>query len=125
MRRISYVSENCCAVSDTRLLDIVRACDAHNAHAGITGRLAVSKTHFLQMIEGDETSLQNLWSSIQRDTRHRVLLKFEDEEIAHRRYAEFKVQYFPGIFSLPDDFAPPFEPRPFGKRKRATKGQAA
>lgn len=45
-------------------------CESKNKQAGITGVLLASKTHFLQVLEGDFEEINRLYLQIARDKRH-------------------------------------------------------
>ena len=72
MRSILYVSrrEQGAGTAHDCTHDIVVAAKVKNAGLDVTGALVATPTHFAQVLEGPETSLQMLMASIQRDPRH-------------------------------------------------------
>ena len=65
----------------------------------ITGLLFHHNGKFLQIIEGEKTSLEKLMSSIEKDSRHTNIQRIIDEKISSRGYAEWNMD----SFNLSDD----------------------
>ncbi len=59
----------------------------YNPSSGITGILCYGGGIFLQAIEGGRAAISELYSHIQRDTRHKDVELLHYEEIAERRFA--------------------------------------
>ena len=54
------------------LLDIVRVAERENAAHGLSGMLCYSATRCIQLLEGPEPALDQLWRNLARDLRHRI-----------------------------------------------------
>jgi len=66
---------------------ILHECRARNPNGGITGVLCYGGGIFLQVIEGGRMAISQLYSQIQRDTRHKDVVLLQYEEITERRFA--------------------------------------
>ncbi|MBK5207687.1 MAG: BLUF domain-containing protein [Polaromonas sp.] len=58
----------------------------HNPTCGITGILCYGGGIFLQAIEGGRMAINELYSHIQRDKRHKDVVLLQYEEISERRF---------------------------------------
>ena len=58
----------------------------YNPTCGITGILCYGGGIFLQAIEGGRNAVNELYSHIQKDTRHKDVLLLQYEEILERRF---------------------------------------
>jgi len=72
-------------VSDARL---------RNAKTGLTGALLFTGTHFAQYFEGEESGLEMLFSSLERDPRHEKLRVIDRSRIDRRRFRTWNMAYF-------------------------------
>ncbi len=70
MRQLLYVSNTRPDLSPGVLDDILTASRRNNAMMGITGLLLYIDGGFLQMLEGDELGLRELYGRISADRRH-------------------------------------------------------
>lgn len=68
--RIVYASTLKPGLTDEDLAGLVDRAAAFNAAQGITGMMAVEDGRVCQILEGPDTELQALFSSIRRDPRH-------------------------------------------------------
>lgn len=59
----------------------------HNPDLGITGILCQSGDIFVQVLEGGRSSVNQLYSQIVRDPRHRDVAVLHFEEVSERRFA--------------------------------------
>lgn len=86
MRQLLYVSNTQPDLTPTVLDDILTASRRNNAMMGITGLLLYIDGGFLQMLEGDELVLRELYSRISSDRRHSELRLMLDRESAVRTF---------------------------------------
>jgi hypothetical protein len=75
-------------VSDVELGDLLRQARDFNAENDITGVLLHCDGDFLQVIEGEERVLADLYTRICVDTRHQSVIKLADKEIRARSFAD-------------------------------------
>lgn len=66
---------------------ILHECRTRNPNNGITGVLCYGGGIFLQVIEGGRMVISQLYSHIQRDSRHKDVVLLQYEEITERRFA--------------------------------------
>jgi len=70
MYRLIYKSRSDREIDWDLVNQIISSSEAHNAQEGITGILLATKTHFLQVIEGDFEEINKVFLRIARDPRH-------------------------------------------------------
>ena len=93
MRQLLYVSTPTSELAPSALDNILTASRANNALLGITGLLLHIDGGFLQMLEGEERSVRELYTRIAADRRHsdpRILL---DREIPVRVFADWSMGF--------------------------------
>jgi hypothetical protein len=86
MRQLLYVSSTSRDIDPGTLDDILAASRANNVLLGVTGLLIYIDGGFLQILEGDERAVRELYMRICTDRRHwetRVLL---DREVSSRAF---------------------------------------
>ena len=64
-----------------------------NAERGVTGMLAYINGNFLQVIEGEESSIDALFAKISADERHKRILVLAREPIAKRSFADWSMGF--------------------------------
>lgn len=89
MEQLIYVSRATGPVTEAGLRRIVDAARMLNRRRDLTGLLAFSGSHFLQVLEGDAAALDRLLESIRRDARHAGVTVLERGEIAGRRFGDW------------------------------------
>lgn len=71
LRRLVYRSTALIHPEDDEARDrLFRISVKNNRRNGITGCLAQPDGHFVQVIEGSDSKVDELWSRLQTDTRH-------------------------------------------------------
>jgi hypothetical protein len=73
LRRVVYVSHIAPGVAQPRqamLEEILAAARRNNARCGVTGALLYSDRRFAQVLEGPPEAVEELFETIQMDTRH-------------------------------------------------------
>ena len=63
-----------------------------NALEGITGLLVFNGTHFLQIIEGAETAIDDLVERLRRDRRHSALEVRDTRRVEQRSFPEWSME---------------------------------
>jgi hypothetical protein len=79
------------------LAELLHTAYENNRALGITGLLLYRKATFLQVLEGDEAAVRDVYARIQRDPRHTGLVKLIDEPLASRQFPDWT-----GSFELDD-----------------------
>lgn len=73
---ISYVSTADPNLSPEGVKDLFENATDYNNSQNITGILLYSENNFFQLLEGEEYKLKKLYSKIEKDPRHKNLIKF-------------------------------------------------
>jgi len=85
--RLLYASRSVRTISAEDIDSILAQSRKHNPDLGITGILCQSGDIFVQVLEGGRTAVNELYSQIVRDARHRDVAVLHFEEVAERRFA--------------------------------------
>jgi Sensors of blue-light using FAD len=85
--RLMYASRAVPAVDQEELIAILKKSKANNAKAGITGALCFSEGVFMQALEGGRNAVNQLYTRIAVDARHRDVVLLDYEEIEERRFS--------------------------------------
>ncbi|MCU0925538.1 MAG: BLUF domain-containing protein [Hydrogenophaga sp.] len=72
------------------LLDKARV---HNAAQGITGMMVYHRREFMQLLEGEQETVQALYDRIVSDPRHQQLRKIWDGPIRERGFADWGMAF--------------------------------
>ena len=84
--RLLYVSRAVEPDSTDAIQAILSAARQHNLHNGITGILCYGGGIFLQAIEGGRMQVNDLYSQIVNDKRHRDVVLLDYQEVTERRF---------------------------------------
>ena len=99
MNSLIYKS-HCKSLANWDLVEsILDSSNRNNPANGITGVLVVTKTHFLQVLEGPFEPLNATFERIARDTRHEGIQLISFTEIRERRFADWAMHGI-GLFDL-------------------------
>lgn len=79
---VIYVSTATEPLSSGQLRDLLIVARQRNSSLGLTGLLLFAHGKFMQVLEGPESAVREVFSSIQRDNRHKNIdtLRFEKKE---------------------------------------------
>lgn len=86
IRRIIYVSSARKLLDGDDLRQLVFEAAAKNEKLGITGAIAYKDGSFMQVIEGDENRIEQIFSSIANDTRHHGIILIIDDNDEERHF---------------------------------------
>ena len=84
--RLLYASRLVDTESTSATESILAQSRTHNPASGITGILCYGGGIFLQALEGGRMQVSELYSHIQKDTRHKNVVLLHYEEIMERRF---------------------------------------
>jgi Sensors of blue-light using FAD len=87
---VSLASRDLPAEELAQLLDKARA---HNASQGITGMMIYHRREFMQLLEGEQATVQALYDRIAGDTRHQQLRKIWDGPIRERGFSDWGMAF--------------------------------
>jgi hypothetical protein len=93
MRQLLYVSNTQPDLTPGVLDDILTASRRNNAMMGITGLLLYIEGGFLQMLEGEERALRELYGRVAADRRHHDLRLILDREAGVRAFPDWSMSF--------------------------------
>ncbi len=89
LEEVVYVSRAVEPPSAAALRRIVDTARMLNRRRDLTGVLAFSGSHFLQVLEGDAPRLDELLASLRRDPRHRAVEVLSRGPVPRRRFGDW------------------------------------
>ena len=92
---VSLASRDLPAEELVQLLDKARS---HNASQCITGMMVYHRREFMQLLEGEQATVQELYDRIASDPRHQQLRKIWDGPIRERGFSDWGM-----AFMAPDE----------------------
>jgi hypothetical protein len=93
MRQLLYVSKTESDIALGDLDDILTASRRNNALMGITGLLLFLDGGFLQILEGEERAVRELYTRVANDPRHRNAQVMLDREIPCRAFPDWSMGF--------------------------------
>ena len=72
---------------------ILRSAQAHNAAHGITGVLCQGRGVYLQILEGEKSTIESLYARIVLDKRHHNVVLRQQQDITRRRYGNWAMAH--------------------------------
>lgn len=104
-----YISSSIRLLDRQEIFEILRKSRANNGRLDITGMLLYKDGNFMQALEGPEAKVSDLFSRIERDTRHRGLITLIKKPIQERSFANWSMAYR-DLNGLPPDDAEAVSP---------------
>ena len=89
LKTICYISDSCQEESLNTLKTLYSKAKKNNSKYNITGILIYSNANFLQVLEGDETNVDETFKRISLDRRHRNLFKVIDINTQQRIFEDY------------------------------------
>jgi hypothetical protein len=86
MYHLVYVSQTSHVLHEIDLLTILSESRANNKKKEITGMLLYLQERFIQVLEGDETVVNELYEEIRKDPRHKKVTHILEGNSAHRLF---------------------------------------
>jgi hypothetical protein len=86
MIQLIYFSSAIKEMTQTELLDMLEVSRIRNKEDCITGMLLYSDRSFIQIIEGEEDKVMNLYGRIAKDSRHKGMITVNIGEIESRAF---------------------------------------
>lgn len=93
MIQITYISSETRPMLQEDLDDILCKSRKNNIELGITGMLLYANKTFIQILEGEEKSVNDLLRRIKKDPRHRDFRLVSKKEIKQRQYLEWSMGF--------------------------------
>lgn len=101
MFHVIYVSTATRALTKKDLVELLDVARNRNQGLGLTGLLLYSKERFIQVLEGDEAAVKEVWSSIKADNRHKDIDLLRYEVKSQRHFPDWRM----GFRQLDDEVA--------------------
>lgn len=95
LHHLIYLSRAAQAFTDADLLALLTQARLHNASQDITGVLVYGNNQFIQVIEGEETPIRDLYEHIRQDPRHHSVITFADKHIPARAFTGWDMAFQP------------------------------
>ena len=109
MFRLIYISTARLGLTETDLADILKEATAKNSECGITGVLLFNGLNFLQLLEGLQRDVLDVFNRILSDARHSSVVTVLQEAADERLFPDWSMQLkvkpvttFPGFGSDAD-----------------------
>lgn len=90
---ITYFSTAVESTTERNIVDIVEFSRTKNARLGITGVLLYVNGHIVQVLEGQQAAVEDLYKSIQADPRHTNVQTVISHPIAQRLFSHWYMGY--------------------------------
>lgn len=89
--QVVYESTASDSLTDADLQEILRVARSNNADLDVTGLLIHARGHFLQVLEGPDGAVRDLYATIQEDPRHSNIELLLSTSVAERTFPEWKM----------------------------------
>ena len=93
LRQIIYISSAPKELGGSSLDSLLEEFRTRNKQKDITGILLYHYGSFIQVIEGETETIDDLFSKIQADQRHKRLICLSDEIIDYRDFSNWRMGY--------------------------------
>ncbi|MBV7300292.1 BLUF domain-containing protein [Enterovibrio paralichthyis] len=93
MIRVIYASSATAEFGESELMKILGKARANNEPSGITGLLLYSKGNFFQVLEGEESDIDQIWPKINADERHTGVIVLDKSEIDERAFSGWSMGF--------------------------------
>ncbi len=102
MKAICYISNFSDSLRKNDIDDLIQFVNLRNKEQGITGVLLIRNKYFFQILEGEDEQIDILYSKIEKDTRHKSLVKILDTKIEGHIFNAYNSGEFETIDSYSD-----------------------
>lgn len=93
LSHVIYRSRAIKIYSEDELLEMLKTFRKKNESLGITGMLLYDENSFIQVIEGEDTIISQLYDCIQRDSRHRLVTTIVKEKINDKDFRNWSMGF--------------------------------
>ena len=94
LKQVIYVSEKTDTSPDS-LTDIYDISQKNNLESGISGCLLIGSNSYLQLLEGPDSAVENLYSKIKMDSRHKKVKKLFEQHIEEKSFSSWSMKFAP------------------------------
>jgi hypothetical protein len=103
MHHIIYLSWATVPFTNSQLQMLLTAARRRNTELAVTGILLYGNGCFVQVLEGEETVVQEIYARIRQDTRHENFITFANKPVAKRAFTEWAMAFQPATSQQFDD----------------------
>lgn len=93
MLQVIYASAEAAPYTRKDLVELLKIARERNSAADISGMLLYHRKSFLQVLEGQQESVDSLYSKIQKDPRHTKCLLISRREIQSREFENWSMGF--------------------------------
>ena len=93
MKQIIYISSAVKKMDDDDLLDILKTSRENNKKNNISGMLLYDNGSFIQVLEGEDSFVDNTFINIQNDERHNHILVMQNRDVDSREFSEWSMGF--------------------------------
>lgn len=93
VHQLIYGSSSVSRFSESELMTLLNKARANNARLGVTGMLLYHDRSFLQILEGEEELVEDLFERISRDKRHSGVTVFLRDEADEREFGDWSMAF--------------------------------
>ena len=94
LKQVIYVSEKI-DLSDNGLTNIFDTSQKNNPEKGITGCLVIGSNSYLQFLEGPSLAVEELYSKIKLDSRHKNVKKLHEQSSEEKLFSSWSMKFAP------------------------------
>ena len=94
LKQVIYVSEKT-DTSSGSLTDIYDISQKNNSESEISGCLLIGSNSYLQLLEGPDSAVENLYSKIKVDNRHKKVKKLFEQHIDEKLFSSWSMKFAP------------------------------
>lgn len=95
--QLTYASRSSSDITPEQVRDIAEISQKNNVKTGITGALVFSDGIFLQKLEGERQTVNQLYEKILKDERHEETVILDYAEILSRDFTEWSMGFLTQI----------------------------
>ncbi len=88
-----YISAAARLPTEDELKALLEKARANNGKRDVTGMLLYHKATFIQVLEGEENTVRQLFDTIRQDSRHHAIVKLVDESITARDFPDWSMGF--------------------------------
>ncbi len=91
--QLAYLSEATRPMTEDDIQKLLVVARANNGQLGVTGLLSLNAGHFLQLLEGHETFVVDLFNKISKDARHDKIKVVYEGVSGERLFSRWSMAY--------------------------------
>lgn len=91
---LTYCSISSDKIENKDILKILSKSNVHNKEKNITGCLLYHNNEFLQILEGNENDVKELYSKIKQDNKHDHVILLEQGEKEERLFKNWNMAFY-------------------------------